>query len=188
MNEMPATVVVICGPPGSGKTTLSRMAGRALELSTIDTDGIINAVSPKYIEGLDATAKFGFAKDVAFHFVQTQVLAGQSIILDVCFPDLRDWDRLKGLADSFNAKLAVFRLVAPFSILLERVSARARAGSTHILKHDEPMLRAIVDRANATYDAIDIPFHELNATASPQDLCTELLDHDPRLGSINNTG
>jgi len=124
----PPALILVCGAPGAGKSTLARALLCRLAAAWLNSDAVIEPffphdrdskafkrARPDFFEGLYALARLNLA-------------TGNSVLLDVPHvTQMRDpaWRRrMRAMAQSAGAKLVVLKCVAGAEALKRRIRAR----------------------------------------------------------------
>jgi len=128
-----STLVVISGLPASGKTTLARLLAAELRLPLVGRDDI----KERLFESLgwsdrEWSKRLGGASwDLLYWFVETQLAAGQSCIVESNFNPQWDSERINACADRFGARLVQLHCYADGGVLVERYLGRVASGERH---------------------------------------------------------
>ena len=140
------TIVIICGAPASGKTTLAHRLARDLRIPLLEKDlikeAIADAVSPS---DRDASRQIGAASmNVLFELAHSMLSRNVSTILESNF--LAQFARNDLANLSPIATLLVVQCSAPVHVIEARYRNRASAGSRHAAHFDLDALPDLVDR------------------------------------------
>ena len=153
-------LIVLTGPPASGKSTLSRRLAKTLRVPLLSMDelkerlyetiGSGDAVEPK----IEAAALA-----LVLSLAATQLAAGVSAILESTFEAGRDEERLWRVAADRGAELVQVHCADEPERLLRRFEERARSGNRHPGHGDRP---EDVDEVRARLEAgvwepLDLP-------------------------------
>ncbi|MCM2356820.1 MAG: AAA family ATPase [Geobacteraceae bacterium] len=131
--RLPPTLIITCGPMGSGKSTVA--AGLSLELGieAVSSDRVRKelAAVPEYSHDFSAygtgiySAAFTEATYGELLARAEQALAGgRSVIIDATFRRRGERDRFRALAGKFSAPFRIIRTTAPEDLLRKRLEQR----------------------------------------------------------------
>lgn len=143
-------MVLLVGPPGTGKSTLTRRIAPLLEADVVQTDAIRKALvkSPTYLP-----AESAWVHRVAQQRLRQKLQGGRTVIFDAT--NLRESYRrpLYALADELGIPLLILVCWAPESVVKDRLAHRQRephpeersdadwAVYLHLRASHEPVLR-----------------------------------------------
>lgn len=128
-----AFLILISGPPGTGKTTLGEQIAQALGVPFINKDGIkellFDTLGWKDREwsrqpGIASTA-------LLFHLIERQLAAGQSLVAESAFSAEFDVPRLQRLQNCYHFQTLEVHCTAQMEVLLERFAQRAQSAERH---------------------------------------------------------
>jgi predicted kinase len=132
MPELNPLVIIVSGPPASGKTTLARQLARELALPLLYKDGIKEALFDSLGWRDRAwSRKMGLATyGLLFYFLEAQLAAGQSLIVESYFhPEAAV--NLRQLQAKYPYRPFQVLCRTEGSVLLERFTLRAADPDRH---------------------------------------------------------
>ncbi|MCX5195739.1 ATP-binding protein [Streptomyces sp. NBC_00249] len=155
------TLVVVSGPPATGKSTLARVLGTQLGCPTIIRDEIKQGVvmnSPDHRPDRDDPLNIP-AWETFFNTITVLLKGGVTVVAEAAFQDRLWRPGLEPLLDL--ADIRVVRCAAPTSTIVDRITERARTDS-HRVAHGDTALLA--DTEAGAYDpaqfvpiSLDVP-------------------------------
>ncbi|HZU66096.1 MAG TPA: ATP-binding protein [Ktedonobacteraceae bacterium] len=131
---MPETpLIIISGPPGTGKTTLGKRLAKELSLPFIHKDGIKELLFDKLGWSDRAwSKKLGMATyALLFYFLETQLSAGRSCIVESNFHADFDTERFLNLKAKYDFEPLQIHCVASGEVLFQRFKDRAASSERH---------------------------------------------------------
>ena len=121
-------LVLLCGLPGSGKTTLAREIVEAYDAVLLNPDEWESALDvDPFDEGFQARLEAEF-----WELTQRLLVLGTSVVLDWGFWTRSERDEKREAARTLGVAVELHFLDAPFDELLGRVVARRAAGGIAI--------------------------------------------------------
>ena len=125
---MTLKLIIINGPAGVGKSTVSARIHTVLQDSLIiDIDELRRQI-PDYRENREASLKLSY--EHAFHVIEKNLQQEKSVIIDKAIFDTRILDSFIELGKKYNAQTFEFLLFADKETLLKRAAERGyRPGS-----------------------------------------------------------
>ncbi len=131
---MPKTsVIIISGPPGTGKTTLGKRLAQELNLPFVHKDGIKELLFDKLGWSDRAWSKtLGIASyALLFYFLETQLSAGRSCIVESNFHADFDTERFLALKAQYDFEPLQICCMADGEVVFQRFKDRAASGERH---------------------------------------------------------
>ena len=128
---MPKTpLIIISGPPGTGKTTLGKHIARELNLPFVHKDGIKELLFDKFGWSDRAwSRKVGIASyAVLYYFVEAQLSAGRSCIVESNFNAAYDTEQFLALKAKYDFEPLQICCMADGEVLFQRFKKRAASG------------------------------------------------------------
>lgn len=131
-------LVIVSGPPASGKTTIGEMLACALELPLFAKDGIKELLADSLdVEGIDWSKKLGAASfELLFDLADRLLTAGTSVILEGNFDPDQSTDRFATIVHDAGAAVVQVICRADADELVERYKRRDASGKRHAIHAD----------------------------------------------------
>jgi predicted kinase len=126
-------LIIISGPPGSGKTTLGKRIAKELNLPIVHKDGIKEILFDKLGWSDRAwSRKLGIATyALLYYFIETQLSAGRSCIVESNFHAEYDTEQFLALKAKYDFEPLQICCVADGEALFQRFKERAASGERH---------------------------------------------------------
>ncbi len=137
-------VIVICGPPASGKTTTSQQLRNCFEHAiAIEVDAIVDMCGSQFIPPIKRLAHLG-AQELAKFYLQH----GWTVIVDELFIRSEYLDVWRHLATNQSVPFFVFQLTAQTNDLIKRNQSREKVLDQDRLAFLIPMCTGKIENAN----------------------------------------
>ena len=153
-------LILVAGPPASGKTTIAHQLAKALRLPLICKDTLKESLFD-HLGTRDRTwsQRLGYAVVCSMYALAKEILdAGASLILESTFVHPDTPGELRELIEATGARLSVVYCYATPEVLSERFSARALA-DRHPGHQDKAMLTPAGIAARGWLNRPDYPGH-----------------------------
>ena len=130
-------LVIVTGPPCTGKTTLARRMAADLHLPLVTKDGIKETLFDTLgCHDLESSKRLGFASyELLFYFVEAQLAASRSHIVEANFFPAHA-ERFAALKRRYRFLPFQIHCCASDEIIQRRFIARAESGKRHRGHHD----------------------------------------------------
>jgi predicted kinase len=148
MRGMTGSIVIVSGPPASGKSSLASRLATDFSLPAITKDGIKETLLDTFgtVDVEDSKRVGRAAWAVLWHTLEAELTAGRSVLLEGNFRADSDDGRLARLAERFAFDAIQVHCFAPVEVLVARYEARI--GERHPGHADAerlPGLRDVLD-------------------------------------------
>lgn len=156
---MKRTLIVVTGPPCTGKTTLAAQFGRELSLPVVHRD-VLKEILFDTLGAKDrawSREVGGASYDLLFSFLESLLRAGYPCITESNFELGRAADRLKSLCETYKFTPVEVLCTADPATLRERYLTRLGSGERHVGHVDHLNLDEISQRwANNQYGSLGL--------------------------------
>jgi predicted kinase len=120
MNQLKPTLVLVCGLPGAGKTTLSRQLAKTMPATLLNPD---EEMVRRKLNLLDESARATVESD-QWNQAKELLTAGKSVILDNGFWGRKERDSLRIEARQLGVNVKLYYLDVPLEELWKRIEVR----------------------------------------------------------------
>jgi len=151
--ESTSKIIIIYGPPCSGKSTLSNLLKKNTGFRFLSTD-LLRLDYFTELKDLYNTTNVALVYDTLFRKIRNSITLGISIIVEGMFLTNKNKERVFEFSD--RAELKFVYVTASFDTLSIRLKNRNKLDSGNILQHRIPLS---VDSLRAFYDASKPPVH-----------------------------
>ena len=116
-------VVVVCGLPGVGKTTVAKTIAERLKAEHLRTDDIRWELfsQPQF-----TPEEFQTVYDVFFQRAKTALQESDSVVLDASFKERANRGRARALAEEYHQKFTMVQVVCDEPTVKQRMTARSK--------------------------------------------------------------
>lgn len=122
MEPRAVRLVVVCGLPGVGKTTVAERVARGLDARLLRTDVVRNErfAAPAYTDAETRTVY-----DALLDRARRSLAAGRSVVLDGTFRDAGDRRRARAVAQDADAGFTIVLVECDESVVASRIASRS---------------------------------------------------------------
>jgi predicted kinase len=150
------TLVVVSGPPGSGKTTLAHALAKAIPCPAICRDeikeGMAHAAGPDF-QGGHSDPLTQRTYPLFFDVVTLLVKAGVTVVAEAAFQDGRWSDGLEPLREL--ADLRIIRCGVDPAVSFERAAARAAGSDSRLKAHGDSTIGKGIEDWARTFESFE---------------------------------
>jgi predicted kinase len=131
-------LVIVSGPPASGKTTIGERLAGEIRLPLLTKDGIKELLADSLaVEGLEWSKKLGAASfELLFDLAKRLLTAGTSVIIEGNFDPEQSTDRFAAIVRDSGADVVQVICRADADELVERYKRRDASGKRHAIHVD----------------------------------------------------
>ncbi len=136
----PPVLIIVNGPPASGKSSIGEVLARELGLPFFSKDTFKERLADTlHVAGIDWSHALGDACFVLlFEIAESMTRAGQSAILEGDFRGAKNSGRLRRVADDTGTRIIQVSCEANGELLLDRYLEREEEGKRHPIHIDAP--------------------------------------------------
>jgi predicted kinase len=179
--ERKRDLIVVCGPPASGKTTLATLVSARTGFLHLSSDfvgqSLVSQLTLPFSGGPDEV--FLAARGAMFAVWRRALPLGIGCIHDATVPNVDAWKSLREISHQVEARLTAIILDAPDGILLERASARILSAQVRPFDVEHMQTEARAARktyANVAPLLVDRTLRLDTTGNNPDDLCETVIE------------
>lgn len=135
-----ATLVIVSGPPASGKSTIAKGLARELNLPLFQQDTFKELLADElHVAGLAWSTTLGSASlEILFLIAENQVSAGSSVVIEGNFSGARSEERFSRIVQHTGARTIQVNVHADGAVVVRRYEDRGARGDRHPIHVDRP--------------------------------------------------
>ncbi len=137
-------LIIVSGPPASGKTTIARRLADELGLPFFDKDSFKELLADDlHVTGLTWSKTLGGASfDLLYLIAERQLAAGCSVLLEGNFNGAQPTSRFQTIIEKSGACTIQVNVRADGELLVKRYREREESGERHPIHVDRPRSQA----------------------------------------------
>ncbi len=134
MSEI-SKMIIICGYPGVGKSTIAQPLAKRLKYALLDIDDLKEMVDPSIVPDDDDRGRIAYS--IFKNLVRKQVSLGNSVIIDVPFTYTWLRESMVLVAKEYNARMIIVYCWCRDEITLKRIWERFQSNPEKYGNRDE---------------------------------------------------
>jgi len=158
------TLIIVAGPPGTGKTTIAQKLSSDLGIPVFHKDAIKELLFDSLgWSDREWSKKIGVASlNLLFHIAENQLKNGKSLIIESNFKNEFDTKRIIELKEKYKFLIIQIQLKCNGEILLNRFNARSNSTERHPGHVDSGNIDEFKNSLlKGSYDHLDIGGHKI---------------------------
>lgn len=140
-NPNSPALVIVSGPPASGKSTIARELARELSLPLFQKDAFKELLADElHVAGFAWSTTLGAASfEILFHIAENQLVAGSSVLIEGNFSGPRSETRFRQIVYRTAARTIQVNVRAEGELVVRRYEEREAQGTRHPIHVDRPL-------------------------------------------------